>query len=221
MTERRIRLRTLRQRADRPSARPCVVGVTGGIGCGKSTVCAILARHAVVLSADRVAREVMESDQAVQAAVRTLLGADAYLPDGRLDASFVASRVFADADALRRLNALTHPPTLRRLEVLIATEEAAGARLVIVESALIFEAGIRDRFDYVLAVTTSEETVIARLAGGDMDAATRLRARMQHQLPPEDKAARADFSIRNDGTVEELEQRTLFMLGVLMRLCRA
>jgi dephospho-CoA kinase len=182
----------------RGRARPPLVGLTGGIASGKSTALAAFARQgAATLSSDAVVHELYRRP-AVREAAAALLGSEIVGPDGEVDRRRVAARVFADPPALRALEELLHPLVAAELERWRGEAEAAGARLLVHEVPLLFEAGLEDRYDRVLLVTAPEAVRRAR-------AGERYRARSAHQLPEEEKRARADEVYENAGSQAELE----------------
>lgn len=178
-----------------------VVGLTGGIGSGKSTVASALSeRGAVVVDADRIARSLLEPGGGAFSAVVERFGPGVLAPDGTIDRSRLAEVVFADADALGELNRLTHPligaEIGRRLEQ--AREESA--RVVVLDVPLLVEGG-RERYpvDVVVVVDAPEAVVLERLEaerGMDPDAA---RARMARQATREQRMAVADVVLDNGG----------------------
>ncbi len=196
------------------------VGLTGGIGSGKSTVAAFIAQRHPVLFADKIARECMLGDEQVRADLTQLFGQQVYLSDGSLNREWLAEVVFNDGRKLSQLNAIVHPPTHSR--ILAETERLfdEGARMVFVESALIYEARLDEDFDYVVAVLTDPELAVQRIVERDgVDPGT-VRERMRHQLPPEEKAGLADFTIRNNGTPEAMLRAAEVILAMLATLRR-
>ena len=182
------------------------VGLTGGIGSGKSAVSARLRSHgAVVLDADLVAREVVEPGSAGLAAVVEAFGADVLTADGALDRPALGRRVFGDRAQLDRLNAILHPRIAERTAELWVQAERSGAEVLVHDVALLVENGLAGRYDAVVVVATEPATQIdrlVRLRGMPEDEA---RARIAAQAPLADKLAVATHVIRNDGTREELE----------------
>ncbi|WP_447925417.1 dephospho-CoA kinase [Georgenia muralis] len=179
------------------------VGLTGGIGSGKSTVAAELARlGAVVVDADRIAREVVAPGTPGLAAVAAEFGPGVLHPDGSLDRQALAARVFADPAALRRLGEITHP--------LVAAEsrrrqKAAQAGAVVVHDVpLIVENGLADRYDLVVVVGADEDTRTARLVASRGMAEDDARARIRAQADDDARRAVADVWLDNSGTTEEL-----------------
>ncbi|HXR27908.1 MAG TPA: dephospho-CoA kinase, partial [Candidatus Baltobacteraceae bacterium] len=140
------------------------IGLTGPIGCGKSTVAGWLAaRGAIVLDADAVARDVTD-EPAVRAAIVAAFGPAVARPDGGLDRAALAATVFGDAGALAKLEALTHPLVRTHLEAAIAAAEAEGAPAVVIEAIKLVEGGLAAACDEVWLVTCDPEAQAWRLA---------------------------------------------------------
>ena len=182
------------------------VGLTGGIGSGKSAVSRLLRAYgAAVVDADLVAREVVEPGTPGLAAVVEAFGAEVLSPDGRLDRPALGRRVFSDPEALARLNAITHPRIAERTTELFREAVEAGAEVVVHDVALLVENGLARGYDAIVVVAASPATQLdrlVRLRGMPEDEA---RARIAAQAPLEDKLAVATHVIRNDGPLEELE----------------
>jgi dephospho-CoA kinase len=195
-----------------------LIGLTGGIGSGKSTVAAYIERRYPVLYSDRIARQCMQDDEQVRNELQQAFGVQVYLSDGSLDRNWLAEVVFADHRKLERLNAIVHPPTHRRILEEAKRLFADGAVMVFVESALLFEAELQNDFDYIVSVLADPEAAVERLMTRDSGSADAVRARMRHQLPPEEKAALADFTIRNNGTIDEALKATDIVLAMLSTL---
>jgi dephospho-CoA kinase len=181
------------------------VGLTGGIGSGKSAVSRLLARHgAVVVDADVIARDVVEPGTPGLAAVVAEFGAEVLRPDGRLDREALGRRVFADPAALARLNAIVHPLVGEEAARQLEAAERAGAPVVVHDVPLLVENGLQDRYDDVVVVAASPQTQLdrlVRLRGMDEEAA---RARLAAQAPLADKLAVATYVIDNDGPLADL-----------------
>lgn len=188
--------------------RPLVVGLTGNIGSGKSSVARRLqARGAAVIDADTLAREATE-DPEVLARIARELGPE-LVADGRLDRAAASRRVFADPEARRRLNAIVHPWVRRASDARMTALQASPLPppVIVLDIPLLFENGLEQRCDAVIVVDAPLEARAARVAGrSGMDEAA-VRARDAAQMPLAHKAARADFVIDNAGPEEELDGR--------------
>ncbi|RAJ65587.1 dephospho-CoA kinase [Streptomyces sp. Amel2xB2] len=185
------------------------VGLTGGIGAGKSEVSRLLdAYGAVIVDADKIAREVVEPGTPGLAAVVAEFGEDVLTPDGSLDRPKLGSIVFADSGRLAALNAIVHPLVGERsAELERLAEESDGAAVVVHDVPLLAENGLAPLYDLVLVVDASPKTQLdrlVRLRGMTEDDAS---ARMAAQATREERLALADIVIGNDGPVEELEAR--------------
>ena len=182
------------------------VGLTGGIGSGKSAVSRLLRSYgAVVVDADLIAREVVDLGTPGLAAVVQAFGPQVLQPDGGLDRPALGRVVFADPQALARLNALTHPRIAERTAELFREAAAAGAQVLVHDVALLVEQGLAGRYDAVVVVAASRVTQLDRLVRLRGMAEDEARARIAAQAPLEDKLAVATHVIHNDGPLEELE----------------
>jgi dephospho-CoA kinase len=181
-----------------------LVGLTGGIGSGKSTVAALLAAHgAVILDADAFARDAVREGTDALAAVVQRFGEEVVGPDGELDRARLASVVFADRGALADLEAIIHPEVRRMIADGIQSHLDTDDVVVLVNPLLI-EMGTHRDCDVVVVVSASPETQVARSVARGMDEAD-ARARLEAQLPLDERARAADVLLDNEGTVEELE----------------
>ena len=181
-----------------------LVGLTGGIGSGKSTVAELLARRgAVILSADAYAHEAVAAGTEGFRRVVELFGRRVVGPGGELDRAALAGIVFADADLRTSLEAVVHPAVRRRIAESIAAE-ADSDHVVVVDSPLLIETGAHTEFPIVVVVTASPQTQVARLVARGMDPDD-ARARLAAQIPMEDKAKLADVLLDNEGSPAELE----------------
>ena len=178
------------------------IGLTGGIGSGKSTVSALLAaRGAVVIDADRIAREVVEPGTPGLAAVVDAFGADVVTADGSLDRPALAAVVFGDPEARKRLDGIVHPLVRSRAaELASAAPEDA---VVVHDVPLLVETGQAGSYDLVLVVEADPETRVSRLVRRGLTADD-ARARMAAQATDEQRRAVADVVLDNSGTEAEL-----------------
>ncbi|MEM6645356.1 MAG: dephospho-CoA kinase [Bacteroidota bacterium] len=186
-----------------------VLGVTGGIGSGKTTVCRLLEAHgARVFYADDEAKRLMHRAD-VRAEVTALLGPESYDADGQLDRAWVAQQVFGQSERLAALNAIVHPRVYDALDADIAAAKAEGILLFVYESALLLHAGgaARGRLDGLLVVDAPVAQRLARVTKRDGSDAADVQARMDRQLSSAAMRAEADFVIDNTGTAADLEAR--------------
>ena len=181
------------------------LGITGGIGSGKSAACRIFEElGARVVYADAEAKRLMQEDPELRAELIEAFGPESYDASGALDRAHLAARVFGDAAQVARLNALVHPRVRERMLALIDEARADGVGLLVYEAALIFETGADRVLDHVAVVDAPLETRIARVMARDGIPREAVLARMQHQLPAADLRRRADFVIENDGDLAHL-----------------
>ncbi len=175
------------------------IGVTGGIGSGKSTVCrlfSMLGRH--VYDSDLRARELMSSDAELIESIKKRFGAMAYTGT-EPDRAWLAEAVFKDKGALAALNGLVHPAVMRDFGHVAAKLEKAGAPYIIMESAIIFENNLQAELDYVVTVSAPAELRIERAMKRDGAAREKIEARMGNQMTDAEREQIADFVIYNDG----------------------
>ncbi len=184
------------------------IGLTGGIGSGKSTVSRLLASYgAVVVDADLLAREVLEPGSEGLAEVAEAFGADLVRPDGTLDREALGARVFPDPDAVRRLNGITHPRIGALTVERFAAAEAAGAPLLVHDVPLLVESGLQRGYAAVVVVDVPPEVQLDRLVRLRGMPADDARARMARQATREQRLAAATHVLHNEGTPQELEQQ--------------
>jgi len=180
-----------------------LVGLTGGIGAGKSVVAARLAElGAVVIDSDRLAREVVAPGTEGLAEVVAAFGPGVLGPDAALDRPALGRLVFADPAARARLEAIVHPRVRAR-----AAQLAAGApagSVVVNDVPLLVEAGLADTFDVVVVVLASAQTRLHRLVDGRGMSEAEARARIAAQASDEQRRAVADVVLANDGTLAQL-----------------
>jgi dephospho-CoA kinase len=186
------------------------LGLTGGIGSGKSAVAARLAEKpgVRVVQADAVAKRLMQEDPALREALVAAFGPGTYDAEGRLDRAYLAARVFEHAGELATLNAIVHPAVRRALLDAIAEAEADGVGLLVYEAALIFETGADRHLDTVAVVDAPVDVRVARVAARDGSTRAQVEARMRHQLPPDTLRRLADTVLENDGDLAHLHAQT-------------
>jgi len=184
------------------------VGLTGGIGSGKSAVSRLLVeRGAALVDADLVAREVVAAGTPGLAQVVAEFGPDVLRPDGALDREALGRRVFPDPAALARLNAVVHPLVGRRTAELAAAAEVEGTAVLVHDVPLLVENDLAGRYDLVVVVDAPPELQLRRLVEQRGMTDSDARARMARQATREQRLAAADEVVCNDGTLEQLRTR--------------
>jgi len=188
-----------------PDPDTVLVGLTGGIGSGKSSVAALLAQHgARVVDADVVAREVVAAGTVGLAQVIDEFGAQLLGEHGELDRSALAEIVFNDSRARQRLNAIVHPLVAARIDELLTDAPRGG--VVVYDVPLLVEASVQERhdFDLILVVEAPEDLRIERLVRDRGMTVEQIRPRLASQASDEQRRAVADVVIRNDGDPRDL-----------------
>jgi dephospho-CoA kinase len=186
-----------------------VIGITGGIGCGKSTFAHILAEilGAPLFDTDACARELLDSDPEVRVLVQRDILANAYGADGRPDRRAIRELVFHNPAAKARLEKILHP-RVRQRWMRQAADHRTRRESFLVEIPLLFETGAQDFFDHTLTVACSEATQLHRVTARGLDLAE-ARAILRNQLPITEKSNRSDLVVWNDGSLENLRRQAL------------
>ncbi|MGE5554233.1 MAG: dephospho-CoA kinase [Betaproteobacteria bacterium] len=184
------------------------LGLTGGLGSGKSRVAQALQElGAAVVDADQLAREVVAPGTPGWRAVVEAFGPEFLSPDGSLDRRKLGRLVFADEPARRRLEGIVHPEVKRLLRERAESLERAGAPVVVLEVPLLFEAGFEGEVDKVVVVDAPEEVRQRRVMARDGLTLNEARQRLAAQLPLREKVGRADYVIDNSGRWEETQRQ--------------
>ncbi|MEM7679297.1 MAG: dephospho-CoA kinase [Myxococcota bacterium] len=185
-----------------------VVGLTGGIGSGKSTVAKMFAaRGAVVIDADRLAREAVASGSEGLKAIVDRFGADYLTADGELDRRKLGKYVFGDRQALADLNAIVHPEVARRLADRAQAAAAAGAELVVYDVPLLFENKLNTIYKPVIVVNVDPDVQRARVAARDNLTKQEIEDRIAAQIPLAQKATDADYVVDNNGSLADTKRQ--------------
>jgi len=195
-----------------------VIGLVGGIGSGKSTAAAILAElGAELVNADLIGHEVYAPGKPGFDAIVAEFGPDVVGEDGRIDRKRLGALVFDDGAKLARLNAIVHPLIRAEIERRIARAREAGrARAVVVEAAILLEAGWRSLVDQVWVVSARREEVVQRLAAQRGMEESAAQARIAKQMTDAERRASADVVIENDGSIDELRARLVGLWQTLV-----
>lgn len=186
-----------------------IIGLTGGIGSGKSCIARRLKEHGLfVLDADRISRALTRCDGVI-ARLALEFGDGILLPNGALDRKALSAIVFADKDKLLRLNEIMHPLVLNKIRLKTeAMLKNDPKRLIVWDVPLLIESGLYRESDIIWVVTASTKTRIDRLTIGRGMSPDAAKKRISAQLSDEERMARADIVITNDGTMDELHKKT-------------
>lgn len=187
------------------------VGITGGIGSGKSTVARIIKDSGyLILDADSIAKKIMLTNETVIQAIKVAFGQESYTAN-KLNKDFLAASVFTSVENVRKINSIVHPPTITKINELM-DKEFTNKDIVFVESALIYESEMDEILDHVLLVTSPEELRIERIIKRDSTSESKVLQRMKYQMPELEKENLSDFVIKNESSIEDLENKTKFFL---------
>ena len=186
-----------------------LIGITGGIGSGKSAVTAYLRQRGEhVICADEAAREVVLPGSRGAAAIRAEFGDEYFRPDGSLDRAKLAQRVFEDPERVKRLNAILHPIII---EAVWEKASALNGR-VFIDAPLLIESGMHEKTDYVWVVTADRETRILRVTQRDEATREAVEKRMENQMDDAQRVGFADEVIDNRFGLKELRQQVESLL---------
>ncbi len=175
------------------------IGITGGIGSGKTTVCSIFQELGIpVYSADDRAKALMSENEVIRSGITELFGQEAY-SDGQLNRQHIAQIAFSDPEKLTALNQLVHPAVIEDFRTWSLQEEAKGTPYVIKEAALMFESGSYKDLDAVITVSAPEELRIQRTMDRDGSTREAVLGRLNKQWNEDQRLNKADLVIYNDG----------------------
>ena len=185
-----------------------LIGLTGNIASGKSTVARLLAaRGATIIDADVLARQAVEVGTPAYDKILQRWGRDVLAPDGMLDRAALRERVFADQDELEELNQIVHPEVTRMRDELVAEARDRGDRIVVCDIPLLFENDLAGSFDRIMLVDAPRPMRLERLVRERGLHEAEAMKMIAAQMPAELKRARADYVIDNTGALDDLEAR--------------
>lgn len=199
------------------------VGITGGIGTGKSEVCRILEKlGSVIIYADDLAKEILDTDEYIKHKVRKTFGEDLYASDGKLNRKKMARLIFLDENLKIILEKIVHPVVIQQIiEKFKQLGKANKHKLVFLEAALIYETGIDEILDYVIVVDAAEDVCIKRVMQRDDVGEGEVVLRIKAQMPAADKVGLADFVIHNDNEKQKLETNVKFFYNLLNQMAKS
>jgi dephospho-CoA kinase len=195
-------------------------GLTGGIGSGKSTAAALFAAlGAVTINSDNIGRDMMKPGTVVYDRIVSGFSSEVVDAEGQLDRGKLADIVFNDLEKLKHLNAIVHAPVLREIDRQVQLERGKNPRaVVVVESAVLFEAGQERRFDKIIVAWCRPEQQVERFLARSHLSESDVRRRMAAQMPGEEKKRRADFVIDTSASLPDTERQVKEVFAQLQAL---
>jgi dephospho-CoA kinase len=192
---------------------PFLVGITGGLGSGKSMVCHFLSKMGCALfESDRVAKELQLHDPYVIEGIRSLFGDEVYSLDASgntvLDRKKIAADVFSSSEKLEELNSLIHPKVFAEFRKAVLDAQKRGVKILVKEAAILFESGGNEGLDAVVVVAADIPERIERAVQKGMGVREEIVRRMAAQWPQEKLIAKADYVLINKGSLDELKKKT-------------
>jgi dephospho-CoA kinase len=195
-----------------------VVGITGGIGSGKSTFCEILTQNNFpVIHSDNMAKEIMATDDAVKKRIIETLGTQSYFNDGKINTHYLRDIVFNDFEKLQILNSIVHPAVIKKTKEKIE-DLKKNNRIIFVESALIYEANFDELFDFIILIYSEQRERLRRVKQRSNLTDEEILKIMQTQIPDEEKRKYADIIVENNDNIDDLKNRVKFILTILNTL---
>lgn len=192
------------------------IGLTGGVGCGKSTVSSYMARLGIpVIDGDKLSREAVTPGSEAMEQIRKVFGPEIFLPDGNLDREKTAKIVFFDEDKRHALESIIHPYVWRRTEAGLLAAQADGHRLAVLDMPLLLEIGWQLRSEAVWVVKVPEEEQIRRVCARDGATREEALARIRKQMPTGNKLNYADVVIDNSRTISATEAQVRAALAAV------
>jgi len=193
-----------------------ILGLTGGIATGKSTVTGMLRERGIpVIDADQIARDVVEPGKPAYEAIVTHFGREILLADGQIDRKKLGEIVFSDESERQKLNAIVHPEVRRVMREEAEAAEKNGASIVFMDIPLLFESKLQHMVDKIVVVYAPAHMQLARMMERDEMQEEQAQKRLRAQLPIDQKKAEADFLIDNSRSREEAERQVEEMLSAI------
>jgi len=196
------------------------VGITGGIGSGKSTICRVWEQcGAFIIHADELAKTIMVEQPSVVASIKKSFGEQAYLPDGSLNRAYLAGKAFGEA-RVDELNAIVHPEVYKQSDALMQQAALQGYPMAVREAAILLQYGRPSDLEVIVLVLSDAMLRSHRVIQRDHTTASAVQARMGHQPVYETYIPLADFVVYNDGSLEALEQKAQSLYQELLAISK-
>ncbi len=196
------------------------VGITGGIGSGKSTVCKILEKFGnPILYADDIAKQLLFTNDILKKRIRYEFDQDIYDQNGSIDKTKLAKLIFFDENIKTKLENIVHPYVIDFIKKEFKEFESANKhKIIFLEAALIYESGVDKLLDYVIVVTADQDKCIDRVIERDKASRDDVIGRINAQMAPKQKAEMADFVINNNGNLDSLTSNVEFIYKLLLKI---
>ncbi len=196
------------------------VGITGGIGSGKSAVCKIIEKFGnPILYADDIAKELLFTNDVVKKRIRYEFDEDIYDEKGSIDKKKLAKLIFFDSKLKTKLENIVHPFVIDYVKKQFKKFESSNEyKIIFLEAALIYESGVDEFLDYVVVVNAEKERCINRVIERDKTSRDEVLGRINAQMDPKQKAEMADFVIHNNGDINSLNTNVNFIYKLLLKI---
>lgn len=194
-----------------------IVGLTGGIATGKSTVSEVFREHGIpVVDADQLARKVVEPGRKAWKRIKTEFGEEVFHENGTLNREALGELIFNDVEKRRKLNKITHPEIHKEIMWAAIKYFLKGYQFIVMDLPLLFESGSMLEYLYKIIVVTCEEDLqLQRLMDRNSMSESRAKQRICAQMPLESKCEKAHFVVENSGTVEDTRQQVIKIISIL------
>ena len=190
------------------------VAISGNIGSGKSTLANYLkSKDYPVINSDNISKKILSSDEVIKQKVKDEFGNEAYTNSG-VNKKFLAEQVFSSSEKLSRLNSILHPEVLQAIDLLVETKFADN-KIIFIESAIVYEAGLESEFDYVVLVIADFDVRLRRSIKEGSYTENEFSIRDRNQIPDEQKEKKADFIFLNNDSKESLYNKADLLLLTL------
>lgn len=198
-----------------------VIGLTGGIASGKSTVSSLLKElGAYIIDVDEVGRNVVEKGEKAYNEIVDYFGKEILLPDGEINRKALGRIVFSDSSKLNKLNSITHPHIIDRVKEIISMCKAKGIEIIVVDAAILIEMGLYSMCDTIWLVSVDKDTQLHRLMERDRYSYEEANNRIMAQLSDEKKSRYADLIIDNNGSLDELKEEVKSQWNRIVTECQ-
>jgi dephospho-CoA kinase len=190
------------------------IGITGGIGSGKSEFCKYLkSKKFIVINADNLSKELLANDKNIKDQIIETFGTESY-KNNKPDKKYLAEIVFSEPENVYKINSILHPVVIEEITKLIENH-SVKEKIIFVEAALIYEAEMEDLFDYVVLITAEKKIRMQRKAKNDNMSEEEFLKRNENQVPDSEKKKAADFVFENNSSIDELQKKADILLLML------